>query len=98
MVVASGDLNAEGGELLATYLRRVQLDNDVVVDLWDVTGCSPEGVGVLEEAKSRAEAAGWGFAVVADPNGPCTEALEASSASSIVTYADRHAARTALQR
>ena len=97
MVVASGDLNSEGAELLGRYLRRVQLDNDVVVDLWDVTRCDAEGIAVLEEAKSRAEAAGWGFAVVADPKGPCAQALEASRASSIVTYADRHEARTALQ-
>jgi hypothetical protein len=97
-VVAAGDLNGEGSELLSRYLRRVQLDNDVLVDLWDVTGCSSEGVEVLEEAKSRAEAAGWGFAVVTDPMGPCTEALEASDASSVVTFADRHAARAALQR
>jgi anti-anti-sigma regulatory factor len=96
VVVAAGDLNAEGAELLSRYLRRVQLDNDVLVDLWDVTSCDPQGVEVLEEAKSRAEAAGWGFAVVADPDGPCTEALEASDASSIATYADRHAARAAL--
>src|SRR5688500_6223189 len=39
VVVASGDLNADGAELLSSYLRRVQLDNDVVVDLWDVTMC-----------------------------------------------------------
>jgi anti-anti-sigma regulatory factor len=98
VVVAAGDLNAEGAELLDRYLRRVQLDNDVLVDLWDVTGCDSQGVSVLEEAKSRADADSWGFAVVADPKGPCTEALEANNATSIVTYADRHAARSALQR
>ena len=97
VVVASGDLNAEGAELLASYLRRVQLDNDVVVDLWDVSLCDPEGVEALEAAKARADEAGWGFAVVADPDGPCVEALEASGVSGITTYADRHAARTALQ-
>lgn len=99
VVVASGEMNAEGAELLAGYLRRVQQDNDVVVDLWDVTRCDPEGVATLEAAAARAEAAGWGFAVVADPDGPCTEALTASDGTSrMATYADRHAAREALQR
>ena len=97
VVVASGDMNDEGAALLSRYLRRVQLDNDVLVDLWDVTHCSSEGIAVLEEAQSRAESAGWGFAVVADPNGPCVEALSGNEASPIVTYADRHAARAALQ-
>src|SRR5687768_2448482 len=46
VVVASGDLNSEGAELLGRYLRRVQLDNDVVVDLWDVTRCEAEGIAV----------------------------------------------------
>ena len=99
VVVASGDLNAEGAEQLASYLRRVQLDNDVVVDLWDVTLCDSEGIAALEAAKARADAAGWGFAVVADPDGPCVEAIEANDAAdSIATYADRHSARVALQR
>src|SRR5215208_2731539 len=97
VVVAAGNLNAEGAELLASYLRRVQLDNDVVVDLWDVSMCDAEGVATLEAAKARADEAGWGFAVVADPDGPCVEALEASGAADIATYADRHAARVALQ-
>ena len=69
VVVAAGDLNTEGADLLASYLRRVQLDNDVVVDLWDVTLCDPDGIATLEAAKARADEAGWGFAVVADPDG-----------------------------
>ena len=99
VVVAAGELNAAGAELLASYLRRVELDNDIVVDLWDVTHCDPEGIATLAAAKARAEGAGWGFAVVADPDGPCVEALAADgSASEIETYADRHTAREALQR
>ena len=98
VVVAAGDLNADGAELLASYLRRVQLDNDVVVDLWDVSLCDSEGVSALETAKARADEAGWGFAVVADPDGPCVEALESSGVADIATYSDRHAASTALQR
>ena len=98
VVVASGDLNAQGSDLLADYLRRVQLDNDVVVDLWDVTMCDSEGVGTLKAAKARADDAGWGFAIVADPDGPCVEALEeADLTNELDTYADRRAARQALQ-
>ena len=98
VVVAAGDLNAEGAQLLADYLRRVQQDNDVVVDLWDVTHCDPEGVATLAAAKDRAEEAGWGFAVVADPDGPCVEAITSDGSEPIATYTDRHAARAALQR
>jgi len=98
VVVASGDLNADGAGRLASYLRRVQAGNDIVVDLWDVTHCGPDGTTTLEDAKHRAEAAGWGFAVVADPDGPCAKALEAARATdTIPTYADRHSARVALQ-
>jgi hypothetical protein len=98
VVVAAGELNAEGAELLASYLRRVEVENDIVVDLWDVERCDPEGVAAVEEAKRRTEAAGWGFAVVANPDGPCPEALEASDgADTIPTYTDRHSARVALQ-
>jgi anti-anti-sigma regulatory factor len=97
VVVASGELNADGAELLSSYLRRVQLDNDVVVDLWDITMCDAEGVDALVAAKARADEAGWGFAVVADADGPCVEALDARGVSDITTYADRHAARDALQ-
>jgi hypothetical protein len=78
VVVASGELNADGAELLSSYLKRVQLDNDVVVDLWDVTMCDPEGIATLEAAKARADEAGWGFALVADAEGACVEALEAA--------------------
>lgn len=98
VVVAAGEMNAQGAELLASYLRRVQQDNDVVVDLWDVTLCDPEGVATLEAAKARADEAGWGFAVVADPDGPCVEAITGDGSEPIQTYADRHAARSALQR
>jgi anti-anti-sigma regulatory factor len=97
VVVASGDLNVQGAELLASYLRRVQQDNDVVVDLWDVSMCDSDGVATLEAAKARADEAGWGFAVVADADGPCAEALAAAGLA-IETHADRHTARTALQR
>ena len=98
VVVAAGDLDAQGASLLADYLRRLQVDNDIVVDLWDVAHCDPESVATLEQAKHRAESAGWGFAVVADPDGPCNEALEAASAThTIPIYPDRHSARVALQ-
>ena len=62
-----------------------------------MTRCSAEGIATLEAAKARAEEAGWGFAVVADPKGPCVEALSNDHSTTIVeTYADRHAARAAL--
>ena len=97
VVVASGALNAEGAKRLGSHLRRLQRGSDVLVDLWDVTSCDSAGVAVLEAAKRRADAAGWGFAVVSDPAGPCIEALEvAGIASAIPTFSDRHDARAAL--
>jgi anti-anti-sigma regulatory factor len=96
VVVAAGELNAEGAEGLDSYLRRVQGENDLVMDLWDVTLCDAEGIAALDAAKRRAEADGWGFAVVADPDGPCAAALEAGGPSTIRTFANRHAARVAL--
>jgi hypothetical protein len=68
------------------------------VDVWDVSLCDTEGVETLERAQARGDAGGWGFAVVADPDGPCVEALTSSDGTaSIATYADRHTARAALQ-
>ena len=98
VVVASGELDGEGAERLGPLLRKLQHGNDLVVDLWDVTYCDTEGLTALKMAKARADEAGWGFAVVADPAGPCVEALAADDlADDIPTFADRHAARAALQ-
>jgi len=79
-------------------LRKLQRGNDLVVDLWDVSLCDADGIAALQMAKARADEAGWGFAIVADPQGPCVEALESNGfAEEIPTFADRHAARLALQ-
>ena len=98
VVVVSGELDGQGAERLGPLLRKLQPGNDLVVDLWDVTHCDAEGIAPLRIAKARADEAGWGFAVVADPVGPCGEALEAGElGDAIPTFADRHAARAALQ-
>ena len=98
MVVAAGEIDESGAERLGAYLRRRQFGNDLVLDLWDVTQIDAEGVAALAEAKSRADEDGWGFAVVADLAGPCAEALAADEAAhTIAVFADRHAARAALQ-
>ena len=96
MVVAAGELDARAIERFDPYLRRLQADNDLIVDLWDVTGCDAAGIAVLREAAERASEAGWGFAVVIDPGGPCGEAFE-SAGVGIPAYHDRHTARAALQ-
>lgn len=99
VVVVGGDLDAEGAARLAAHLRRLQRGNDLLVDLWDVTRCDSEGVAALEAAKHRADVAGWGFAIVTDPAGPCAEALEAGDvASAIPTFSDRRDARAALHQ
>ena len=98
VVVASGDLDSDGATRLGPMLRKLQRGNDLVVDVWDVSHCDAEGVAALQMAKARADEAGWGFAIVADPDGPCVEALRDGDLSDeIPTFADRHAARAALQ-
>lgn len=98
MVVASGELDARTAERLAPYLRRLQAGNDLIVDLWDVLKCESDAIPVLEEAKLRADEAGWGFAVVVDPAGPCGGAFDSAGvADTIPTFHDRHTARSALQ-
>jgi hypothetical protein len=93
VVVASGDLDADGVARLDALLRKG--DKDVVVDVWDVTHFDADGAAALKNAKARADEAGWGLAVVADPAGPCIEPLEAAG---MPTFADRRAARAALQQ
>jgi anti-anti-sigma regulatory factor len=98
MVVAAGELDTSTTERLAPYLRRLQAGNDLIVDLWDVTRCDPVGIVALDEARERAQEAGWGFAVVVDPAGPCGEAIDgADLETAIPAFHDRHAARAALQ-
>jgi len=96
VLVAAGELDADTGERLGPYIRKLQADNDLVVDLWDVTTCDPAGVAVLDEARQHAEASGWGFAVVVDPAGTCAEAI-AAGGRQLRVFDDRHAARAALQ-
>lgn len=97
VAVASGDLDGEGAERLGPYLRRLQGGNDLIVDLWDVVACDPEGVAPLQRAKDRADEGGWGFAVVVDPAGPCSDTLEAAGLT-VPIFHDRHTARAALQQ
>jgi hypothetical protein len=97
IVVASGELDGQSSGRLAPYLRRLQSGNDLIVDLWDIVECNAEGIAVLDDAKRRADEAGWGFAVVVDPAGPVGDALEAAEAA-IPTFHDRHTARAALQQ
>lgn len=99
VVVASGELDADGAADLGDHLQKIQRGSDVIVDLWDVTDCSAEGIEALKTATERAERFGWGFAVVADPEGPCVEAIAAEGIKTrIETFADRRAARAALHR
>ena len=93
VVVLQGELNAEGSACLVRFLRSRDLDTDLIFDLWDVTECEPVGLSVLEAAKKQIERAGWGFALVADPEGRCAAALRAAGDRLFVT---RAAARAAL--
>jgi anti-anti-sigma regulatory factor len=98
MVVVAGRCDAACAPSLSAHLRKVRRETDVVVDLWDVAHISPPVVGVLAEAKQSADAEGWGFALVADPAGPCIEAIEAAGeADTLRPFASRQDARRALQ-
>jgi anti-anti-sigma regulatory factor len=95
-VVLAGQLGAEGAAQLDAYLREIGPESNVILDLWDVPQCDSAGVTAIGEAKKYVEEAGWGFAVVGDPKGLCTAALEA--AGQVPIFATRGAARAALMR
>ena len=99
MVVVGGPLDMEGARTLAAHLRHAQGDGDLIVDLWDVTRFAPDSVAVFKEAKRRADEAGWGFAMVADPNGPCRDAIAlAGETEYLRPFTTRQEARAALQQ
>ena len=98
MVVVTGPVDAETAVVLGSELRKLQRECDVVVDLWDVTEIDEVGVFALTASKRRANHAGWGFAVVADPAGPVTAAIEdAGATETLKPFASRKMARRALQ-
>jgi anti-anti-sigma factor len=98
VVVAAGELDADTGQRLAPFVRKLQTGTDLVLDLWDVTACDAGGVALLEDAKRNADETGWGFAIVVDPAGRCAKALKSAGIEhSIPIFGDRHAARAALQ-
>jgi anti-anti-sigma regulatory factor len=98
MVVVTGPVGAENAVMLGSELRKLQRECSVVVELWDVTAIDEVGVFALTAAKRRADAAGWGFAVVADPAGPVTEAIETAGATeTLKPFTSRKTARRALQ-
>jgi hypothetical protein len=94
--VVEGELGAEGGAQLEAHLRALGPESNVILDLWDVSQCDSAGVTAIGEAKKYVEGAGWGFAVVGDPNSLCTTALQA--AGEIPIFSTRGAARAALMR
>ena len=98
VVVAAGALDGHTAPRLLPYVRKHQAGNDLVLDLWDVTQCDSEGIAAVNEAKTTADQAGWGFALVVDPSGPCAKAFQKDDVGrSLPTFEDRQAARAALQ-
>jgi anti-anti-sigma regulatory factor len=95
MVVVAGEVDAASSTLLASELRKLQEGNDLIVDLWDVPRIDVGAVTALDTARRRADVAGWGFAIVAEPGGSCAQAIEQTDA--LKTFASRQAARAALQ-
>jgi anti-anti-sigma regulatory factor len=94
VVVLEGELDADGAVRLEAFLRRRDLDSSLILDLWGVTHCDPAGVSAIQAAKEHVEDAGWGLAVVAEPDELCAAALKA--AGQLPVFATRAAARAAL--
>ena len=95
MVVVAGEVDAASAVLLGSELRKLQEGNDLIVDVWDVSRIDTAAVAALDTAKRRADIAGWGFAVVAEPGGHCAQAIQQTNG--LKTFASRQAARAALQ-
>jgi ABC-type transporter Mla MlaB component len=90
-----GELNAKTSEELKERVLKIQGDRPVILDLWDVSRCDPAGIAAVRDVQHLLEEQAWACAVVADPRGPCTDALEADP-EPVGTYPDRRAARSAL--
>lgn len=98
VVVVAGEIDASNVHRLDGYVRELQGQHDLILDLVDVTRCEPAGVAALKAAQQRADQSGWGFAVVADRRGLCGSAIQADRlARKIRTFPNRHGARAALQ-
>jgi anti-anti-sigma regulatory factor len=98
VIVARGEIDPTNVERFAGHLRKSRRDHDVIVDLLDVTRFDAIAVRALKAAHKRAQDTGWGFAVVADPDGPIVAALKADRiGQKIGTFPDRHAARASLE-
>ena len=90
-----GELNARNSEELKECVLQIQGARPVILDLWDVPRCDPAGIAAVKDVQHLLDDQAWACAVVADPGGPCTKALE-DDPEPIGTYADRRAARSAL--
>ena len=98
MVVLIGDVTVEAADVLAAQLAKLRQASDVIVDLHDVTAFAPPAVGALVNARAQVAADGWGFAVVADPDGACMEAIRrAGQVKTLRPVATRKEARAQLQ-
>jgi len=95
VLVLTGPLDGIGGAQFLWYLRSLGIDCDVVLDIWDLSGCDSEGLAAIRKARQRVDTAGWRFAVVGDPNSPCGAALGASYR--IPIFSTRRTARAALR-
>ena len=95
VVTVRGELTAANAEKLKACVLKIQGARPVILDLWDVRQCEPEGIAAVRDVMHLLEEQAWACAVVADPSGPCAEALEAD-ADPIATYRDRRTARSAL--
>ena len=95
VVTVRGELNAAHSEELRKCVLKIQGAWPVILDLSDVSRCDPVGIATIRDVEHTLEDQAWACAVVADPSGPCTDALEAEP-EPIETYPDRRAARSAL--
>lgn len=99
VVVVQGELDVDAVVQLGRRMARLQRASGVFVDLWDVTFFDPFGTRVLEGAKQRADGPGWDFAVIARPDGPVAQEIEAAGlAGAIPLFPTKHDARAAIRQ
>jgi hypothetical protein len=95
VIAVRGELKATNIQKLMDCVLEVQGAQPVILDLWDMPRCDPDGIAAVREIKHVLEDQAWAFAVVADPNRQCAQALESGS-DPVTTYPDRRTARGAL--
>ncbi len=98
ILVARGEIDVDAAAELGRRLERLQRNATVYVDVWDVSAIDPLLVWILATARRRAADRGWGFAVLAEPEGVVDKEIEAAGLSEeLPIYRTKQEAMAALR-